>query len=232
MKLEVHADAEAAARAAAAIIAVEARSAVAARGRFVVALSGGRGAGLMLRALAVEDVPWKSVHVAQVHERIAPPEHGDRNIGLLYEHLLGHARLSAEQIAPMPVGSSDPDAAASRYAQTLRELAGTPPALDLVHLSLGADGHTAALVPDDPVLDVTDRDVAVTGVYQGRRRMTLTYPLLERVRSILWLVTGSDQAAALARLRNGDRSSPAARVRRGHALVVADHTAAGEPGPR
>lgn len=214
MKLEVHADAEAAARAAAAIIAVEARSAVAARGRFVVALSGGRGAGLMLRALAVEDVPWKSVHVAQV------------------QHLLGHARLSAEQIAPMPVGSSDPDAAASRYAQTLRELAGTPPALDLVHLSLGADGHTAALVPDDPVLDVTDRDVAVTGVYQGRRRMTLTYPLLERVRSILWLVTGSDQAAALARLRNGDRSSPAARVRREHALVVADHTAAGEPGPR
>ena len=113
-----------------------------------------------------------------------------------------------------------------RYALTLREIAGSPPVLDLVHLGLGPDGHTASLVPGDAVLDVTDADVALTGVYQGRRRMTLTYPILNRSRRILWLVTGSEKAGMLVRLRDGDLSIPAGRVRRDQALVLADRAAA------
>ena len=121
-------------------------------------------------------------------------------------------------------------AAATRYALTLREIAGSPPVLDLVHLGLGPDGHTASLVPGDPVLDVTDADVALTGVYQGRRRMTLTYPILNRSRRVLWLVTGSEKIGMLGRLRAGDESIPAGRVRQDRALVLADRAAAGQPG--
>jgi 6-phosphogluconolactonase len=125
------------------------------------------------------------------------------------------------------VEASDLEAAASRYAQTLRGIAGSPPVLDLVHLGLGPDGHTASLVPGDPVLDVTDADVALTGVYQGRRRMTLTYPMINRSRRILWLITGTDKVGMLLRLRDGDRSIPAGRIGQDNALVIADRAAAG-----
>jgi 6-phosphogluconolactonase len=128
----------------------------------------------------------------------------------------------------MPVESPDLPAAAAQYARILQDIAGLPPVLDLAHLGLGPDGHTASLVPADPVLDVTDADVALTGgVYQGRRRMTLTYPMLDRARRILWVVTGSEKVGMLARLRAGDRSIPAGRVRRDQALVLADRAAAG-----
>jgi 6-phosphogluconolactonase len=99
--------------------------------------------------------------------------------------------------------------------------------LDLVHLGLGPDGHTASLVPGDSVLDVTDTDVALAGPYQGRRRMTLTYPALDRARRILWLVTGEEKVLMLARLRDGDTSIPAGRVSQHHALVLADRAAVG-----
>ncbi len=145
------------------------------------------------------------------------------------ESLLEHAPLRPEQLYAMPMEEKDLDAAARRYALTLREIAGSPPVLDLVHLGLGADGHTASLVPGDPVLDVIDADVALTGVYQGRRRMTLTYPIINRCRHILWLVTGSDKAGMLVRLRDGDRSIPAGRVRGDQALVLADRAAAERP---
>ena len=200
MKIEVLADVDSVARKAAAIIAAEARSAVAARGRFIMAVSGGHTPWLMLRALAGEDVPWESVHVVQVDERVAPAGHPDRNLTHLRESLLEHAPLSLRQIHAMPVESPDLEAAAQDYALTLREIAGSPPVLDLVHLGLGPDGHTASLVPGDPVLDVTDADVALTGVYQGRRRMTLTYPILNRSRRVLWLVTGSEKVGMLGRL--------------------------------
>jgi 6-phosphogluconolactonase len=176
MRMDVLADAETVARKAATILAEEARAAVAARGRFILAVSGGHTPWLMLRALAEEDVPWESVHVTQVDERVAPAGHPDRNLTHLRESLLDKAPLRPGQIHAMPVEVPDLHAAAAHYAQTLQQLAGLPAVLDLVHLRLGPDGHTASLVPGDPVLGVTDADVAPTAVYQGRRRMTLTYP--------------------------------------------------------
>ena len=226
------ADADAVAREAAGIIAADARAAVAARGRFIVAVSGGHTPWQMLRALACEDLPWKGVYVAQVDERVAPTGDPDRNLTHLRESLLEHSPLTPKQIYAMPVESPDLGAAADRYALILRELAGSPPVLDLVHLGLGTDGHTASLVPGDPALDVADREVALTGYYSGRRRMTLTYPILNRSRSILWLVTGSEKAGMLIRLRDGDMSIPAGRIARNQALVLADSSAAGMLEPR
>jgi 6-phosphogluconolactonase len=228
MKIEVLADPEAVARKAAEIIAAEARSAVAARGQFVVAVSGGQTPWLMLRDLTGEEVPWQQVHLVQVDERVAPADHPERNLTHLRESLLARVPLRAEQIHAMPVEAPDLVAAAKGYARTLLEIAGSPPVLDLVHLGLGPDGHTASLVPGDPVLDVSDTDVALTGVYQGRRRMTLTYPILNRSRRILWLVTGKEKAEPLVRLLNADPSIPAGRVCQEQGLVLADRAAAAE----
>ena len=226
MNIETLPTAEAVAQKAAEVIAAAARDAAAARGRFIVAISGGRTPWLMLRALANEDVPWNVMQVVQVDERVAPTDHPDRNLTQLRKSLLEHAPLRPEQIHPMPVGSSDLAAAAKSYARTLETIAGSPAVLDLAHLGLGPDGHTASLIPGDPVLDVNDEDVAVTGVYQERRRMTLTLPMLNRARRILWLVTGQDKVDALARLKAGDSSIPAGHVRRDNALVLADRAAA------
>jgi 6-phosphogluconolactonase len=227
MKIEIFADADAVAREAAAIIAAEARAAVAERGRFIMAVSGGHTPWVMLSALAGEEVPWANVHLAQVDERVAPAGHPDRNLTHLRESLLEHAQLPPGQVYAMPVESTDLEAAAKEYAATLTQIAGSPPVLDLVHLGLGPDGHTASLVPGDAVLQVNDAEVAVTGIYQGRRRLTLTYPILNRARRILWLVTGSDKVGMLVRLREADPSIPAGRVHAERALLLADHAAAG-----
>jgi len=226
VRIETLADAEAVARAGAAFTAEEARAAVAARGRFVMAVSGGHTPWKMLRALADEPLPWADVHIVQVDERVAPAGHPDRNLTHLRESLLAHCPLRPEQVHAMPVEATDLEWARARYAATLEEIAGAPAVLDLAHLGLGPDGHTASLVPGDPVLDVTDADVALTGFYQGRRRMTLTYPMLDRSRRIVWLVTGRDKAEMLARLREADRSIPAGRVNQQQAVVLADHEAA------
>jgi len=228
VKIRVLADPAAVATEAAKFIAAEARAAVTARGRFVFAVSGGHTPWQMLRALATEDVPWKNVHLVQVDERVAPAGHADRNLTHLCESLLEQAPLRPEQIYAMPVEDKDLEAGAAGYARTLQEIAGTPPVLDLAHLGLGPDGHTASLVPGDPVCDVTDADVALTGVYQERRRMTLTYPMLNRSRRILWLVAGAEKMEMLARLQAGDVSIPAGRIRQTKALVLADRAAAGE----
>jgi 6-phosphogluconolactonase len=179
----------------------------------------------MLSALAAEEVPWAAVHVVQVDERVAPAGDPDRNLTHVRESLLARAPLPEAHLHAMPVERPDLEEAARLYARALGQIAGTPPVLDLAHLGLGADGHTASLVPGDPVLDVTDRDVAVTALYGGRRRMTLTYPALDRSRRILWLVTGADKAAVLTRLRAGDRLIPAGHVRQDDALLLADRAA-------
>jgi len=227
LKIETFDDAEAVARAAADFIAVEARGSVAARGRFTMAVSGGRTPWLMLRALADEEVPWAGVHVVQVDERVAPDGDPDRNLTQLRQSLLARVPLRSDQVHAMPVEAMDLDAAARAYADDLRAAAGEPAVLDLVLLGLGSDGHTASLVPGDPSLEVTDADVALAGPYQGRRRMTLTYPVIDRARRVLWVVTGAEKSDMLRRLCDADPSIPAGRVRQDQALVLADRAAAG-----
>jgi 6-phosphogluconolactonase len=230
MRIEALADADAVARTGAAFTAGEARAAVAARGRFIMAVSGGHTPWKMLRALADQHLPWANVHVVQVDERVAPAGHLDRNLTHLRESFLAYCPLDPEQVHAMPVESPNLDWAAGQYAATLQKIVGTPAALDLAHLGLGPDGHTASLVPGDPVLDVVDVDVALTGPYQGRRRMTLTYPMLNRSRRIVWLVTGGEKAEMLKRLSERDQSIPAGRIRQDQAVVLADHEAAARLG--
>jgi 6-phosphogluconolactonase len=230
MKIDILDNADLVAKKAAQFIAAEARDAVVARGRFTMAVSGGRTPWQMLRELAGEKVPWEEVHVFQVDERVAPPGDADRNLTHLQKSLLTRVPLTPAQFHAMPVESPDLRSAAKSYARTLQDIAGAPAVLDLVHLGLGPDGHTASLVPGDPVLDVTNADVALTGPYQWRCRMTLTYPIIDRARRILWVVTGTDKPGPLLRLRNGDRAIPAGRVRQEQALVLADREAASSLG--
>jgi 6-phosphogluconolactonase len=229
VKIEILQDAALAAHEAAKVIAASARDAVLTRGKFLFAVSGGRTPWQMLRGLARDEVSWKYVHLFQVDERVAQAGHHDRNLTHIQESLLWSVPLPNEQVHAMPVEAPDVKTAAAQYASVLQEIAGRPPVLDLVHLGLGSDGHTASLIPGDPVLEVDDTDVALTGFYQGRRRMTLTYPILDRARRILWLVTGSDKRDALRRLREGDRSIPAGRVRQESAIILADRAAANAP---
>jgi 6-phosphogluconolactonase len=182
-----------------------------------MAVSGGNTPREMFAVLAREEVPWERVELYQVDERIAPHGDADRNFAHLRESL-GTAPV---QIVAMPVEGDDLAAAAESYASEL------PASFELVHLGLGADGHTASLIPGDPVLDEHDRLVALTGEYQGRRRMTLTYPALERAREVLWLVTGADKREALTALLGGDETIPAGRVRARSSVVMADAAAVG-----
>lgn len=217
-RIEILPDAEAVAKRATAYVVERASVAAANRGRFTLAVSGGRTPWAMLAQLAEEDMPWGQTAIYQVDERVAPADDPDRNLA----HLLASLPAdSGAEIHPMPVEGDDLDAAAAEYARSL------PEAFDLIHLGLGPDGHTASLVPGDPVLEVTDRGVAVTGVYQGRRRMTLTYPTLNAAKQVLWLVTGEDKVDALRRLRAGDASIPGGRVSAASQLIIADAAAAG-----
>jgi 6-phosphogluconolactonase len=219
LDVEVLPDANAAAERGAELLAGAAAQAIAKRGRFTLGVSGGSTPGAMFAALYGR-MPWEKVTIFQVDERIAPDGDSDRNFTLLEQSL---PPGGVADLRPMPVTAHDLEEAAARYAAAL------PERFDLVHLGLGPDGHTASLVPGDPVLEVADRDVALTGEYQCRRRMTLTYPVLDRARRILWLITGADKVDALARLRSGDPSIPAGRVAAANALVVADAAAAGFP---
>jgi 6-phosphogluconolactonase len=225
MQIEVLAEPQALAERGAELIAQAAREAIDQRGQFLFAGSGGTVPWLMFDALAKQTIPWDKVHLFQVDERVAPDDDPDRNFKHLRETLLERVSLRTDHVHPMPVTEQDLTAAAGHYARTLQRVAGPTPVLDLVHLGLGPDGHTASLVPGDPVLGVTDRDVAITGIYHGRRRMTLTYPILNRAAKILWLVSGSSKADPVARLCAGDQSIPAGRIERECAVLLADPAA-------
>jgi 6-phosphogluconolactonase len=220
IELEVLGDERAAARRAAELVAADGAAAVAERGSFAFAMSGGRSPWAMLAILGeLEQMPWEQTELFQVDERIASPGSEDRN---LTHMVLGLSMDHQAAMRPMPVTQRDLDGAARTYEESL------PERFDLVHLGLGPDGHTASLVPGDPVLDVTDRRVALTGTsYQGHPRMTLTYPAIDAARKILWLVTGAEKRDALAKLLAGDTSIPAGRVKNDEIIVVADEAAAG-----
>lgn len=211
---------------AAAHIAAVLRATVEVEGRATVAFSGGSSAGPLFAALAEADLPWHALDVFQVDERVAPDGDPDRNLTLLRHYLLDRVPLSPDRLHAMPVGAVDLDAAAAGYAKVLRHHAGRIPRLDLVHLGIGTDGHTASLIPDSPLLAASSSLVGVTDRYQGRRRMTLTLPVLSRARQVLWYVSGAEKAAIVRRLADGDTSIPAGQVERARALLLLDPAAA------
>jgi 6-phosphogluconolactonase len=215
LALEVEADAAAAARRVGALVAEGARRADTNGGHFAFALS--KTPPALLEALVAAGTAWGSVGVYQVDERVAPAGSADRNLTAILATLPPEA---VDSLHPMPVEAPDLGDAARLYEAEL------PGPLDLVHLGLGRDGHTASLLPDDPVLDVDDRLVAVTGEHLGFRRMTLTYPALEAARELVWLVTGEEKREVLARLLARDDSIPAGRIANPRQLVVADEAAA------
>lgn len=227
MEIKILNDADAVAIDAAKWIATLARQAVFERGRFVMAVSGGKTPWLMLRLLGREDVPWEKVYVFQVDERVAPSGHADRNLTQLRNSLLSNSPINENHIVAMSVESNDLEFASGKYCNMIAQLAGSPPIFDLVHLGLGSDGHTASLIPHDQVLKVDDRDVAITGIYQGRQRMTLTYPIINRSRNILWVITGSEKVSMLKHLLAADHSIPAGRINQDKAFVLADRDASG-----
>lgn len=215
-------DDKAASRFAAEAVAAAGREAVEARGEFNLALSGGKTPWAMIGLLGeMEEMPWEQAHIYQVDERVAPPGDEARNLTHLVQ-MLSIDHQSA--LRPMPVTSRDLELSAAEYEVHV------PERLDLVHLGLGPDGHTASLVPGDSVLEVEDRRVAMTAeLYQGYRRMTLTYPALAAARQILWLALGEGAREPLAKLLGGDASIPAGQVENDHMLLVADEAAAGSP---
>ena len=227
MDIRILEDAATVAREAARFLVGEAERAIAARGRFSLALSGGSTPWQMLGHLEAGDLPWERVDIFQVDERVAPAGSDERNLTHLERSLVARVPIPMGQVHAMPVDAEELERAVHDYGGLLAARTGEPATLDMVHLGMGSDGHTASLVPGDAVLDVDSTDVALTATeYQGRRRMTLTFPALDRARTLLWLLTGAGKAEMLRRLRDADASIPAGRVSQERAVVFADRAAA------
>ncbi len=229
MEIVVFPDAQTVAQRAAEMIAELASKSIAARGQFTFASSGGKTPWLMFEHLTKLDIKWDQVHLFQVDERVAPAGDPSRNWTHLEESLISRVAIPDRNTHAIPVDADSPERAATLYEELLLMVAGSPAVLDLVHLGLGPDGHTASLIPGDPVLSVDNVDVASTDVYQGQRRVTLTFPILKRARHILWVVVGSDKQDAMSKLLVEDRSIPAGRVGGARATVLADSAAIGRP---
>ena len=191
------------------------------RGHCVLGISGGSTPNEVFATLGRRSLPWDKLTLVQVDERIAAIGSGARNLVSQLEAFTG----LAVRWLPLPVAAPISEGIAD-FVDGLHLAAGTPPAIDVLHLGLGSDGHTASLVPGDPVLDVVDADVAVTGVYKGNRRITLTRPVLDNARLVVWLIKGSGKAEALAQMLAGDPSIPAGLLRPARSIVVADTHAA------
>lgn len=231
MRVNVEPTPAAVAQAAADWLRDEIEAAVAQRNRCLLALSGGRTPWEMLTALAAEPLPWSRLEVYQVDERVVPKDDARRNARRLEEVLLAPGRLAPSAFHGMPVDARNLELAATDYEAALERAAGLLPVLDVVQLGLGADGHTASLFAGDPVMSMQDRDVALSGPYDDTRRMTFTYPLIDRARRILWIVTGAEKADAVFRLLAGDASIPGARVAKVRATLFVDEAAASQLPP-
>jgi 6-phosphogluconolactonase len=225
MRVEVCTDSAAAASRAAELLVGHIERAIVAREVAAVALSGGRTPAGMLRELAAASIDWQRVHVFQVDERLVAEDDERRNVRTI-RVAFAQSGIPARQLHAMPVGRAAPEAAAAAYAHELRAVAGTPAALDAVHLGLGEDGHTASLFPGDPAIDLGG-DIVLSGVHDGMRRMTLTLEVINRARARVWLVTGAAKRESVQRLLERDTSRIAARVRSEDAVLVLDRDASG-----
>ena len=225
MKWRTSENAAAAARDAAEFIAERLAQAVEMRGRASFAVSGGRSPWPMFEHLASQDVDWSAVHVFQVDERLVPVDHAERNWKRFLENTLAH-RIADANRHPMPVEIENHELAIGRYTRELSEFAGVPPALDVVHLGIGEDGHTASLFVDDSLLGDTRHWVGVSRVYQGYRRLTLTLPVLNCARAIVWFAVGASRRTILTRLHDDDPEIAASHVRRDRATCFTDKDAA------
>jgi 6-phosphogluconolactonase len=225
MKTEIFPQADDLAEAAAAYLAQQITTTLATKSTFSMAISGGRTPWEMLKILAKADLPWQRVNLFQVDERVAPDGHADRNLTQLFQAIAGTPMVTQLRIFPMPVLAADLEEGCREYTQVIHEVT-EGKGLDLIHLGLGSDGHTASLVPEDGVMEVQDRLVACTqNTYQGRIRMTLTYPLLNSAKQLLWIVTGSEKQEMVKRLLQQDPSIPAGSIRQENALLLVDQAA-------
>lgn len=229
MQLEVLPDREALAERAAEVIAEAAVRAIAERGQFVFAVSGGSTPRRLLEILRErDDIEWNRTHLFQVDERVAPEGDADRNATMLTEALLTPEFAAEHQLAGvwlMPVHTNDLEEAAAEYAATMDHVTGSPVVFDLIQLGLGDDGHTASLIPGDPILEVDDRDVAITQNYKGRVRMSFTWPVLDRAKEQLWVVAGEGKREALVRYLANDSTIPATLPTQARATVLVDAAA-------
>ena len=223
MKIEKHSDASQVAQSAAAYLENKIRETIKEKGSFSMAISGGKTPWEMLKILAKAPLmPWSKVNIFQVDEREAPDGHADRNLTQLFKTLEGTGIITKVNIFPMPVLAENLDDACVEYAENIKTITGDG-ILDLVHLGMGADGHTASLIPGDQVCEVIDKDVAMTfGPYQGRNRMTLTYPLINKAKEILWVITGDEKKEMVQRLIAQDPNIPAGKVSQDNALLITD----------
>lgn len=225
MEIRTFQSAEDVAKEAAIYIADRIRENIARKGFFTMAISGGRTPWAMIKELAQEDLPWEKVFLFQVDERIVPDAHPERNLTQLFKAIEGSRLVLRLNIFPMRVNAEDLDEACAEYESHINRMTENGK-LDLIHLGIGPDGHTASLIPDDSVLEVSEKGVAITeSEYQGRRRMTLTYPLINQAEKILWVITGQEKAEMLNRLLHKDPSIPAGKINQHHAIVLTEESA-------
>lgn len=177
--------------------------AIAERGTFTLALAGGSTPKPLYEALAAQALPWDKVQVFWGDERYVPPDHPDSNEGMARKAWLDQVTFPAANIHAMPTNESDPCTAAQRYEQELQQVfqiqAGEIPALDVILLGMGDDGHTASLFPHTDALQVRDRLITV-GNKDGQPRITFTAPLINQARCVIFMVAGASKQAALAQI--------------------------------